>query len=176
MMLVARTDGDPASLAAPIRRTMREVDALLPLVNLMPVRALIEGQFLRPRFGAFCAAVFGGLGLLLASAGTFAVLGLFVAQRLKEIGIRMALGATPRRVGGFIVRQSMVPAAAGGGAGVLVAAWASRSLESVLVDVSAHDPLALGGSVGVVLVAALAASWLPVRRAMRTDPVSTLRL
>ena len=176
MMLVARTDGDPAALAGPIRTVMRGIDSLLPLVNLMPVTALVEGQFLRPRFGAFCALVFGGLGVLLAAAGTFAVLGLFVTQRTKEIGIRLALGATPGRVGGFIVRQSMLPALSGGVVGALAAAWVTRSLEPLLVDVSARDPLALAGSVVVVLAAALAASWLPVRRAMRTDPIATLRM
>jgi putative ABC transport system permease protein len=175
MSVVVRTDGDPATLSAPIRRVVRERDPLLPVVGLGPVSQFIDGQLSRPRFGAFCATLFGLLGLVLAGAGTFAVLSLVVAQRVKEIGIRMAFGASPRSVGTLVITQSMAPAIAGAGAGLFLTIWLIRAIESVLYGVAPQDPLMLGGSVAVVLGVALLAAALPTIRAMRTDPIAALR-
>ena len=175
MTVVMRSDRDLESLAPAIRSTVAQLDPALAVVGLGTVGAFVEGQLQRPRFGAMCALVFGALGLILAAGGTFAVMWLLVAQRSKEIGIRMALGATPGAVGALVIRQSMTPALIGLLAGALAAAWLGRSLESVLVGVSAHDPGAFTATIVVVLVVALLASWLPAWRAMRTNPVVAMK-
>jgi putative ABC transport system permease protein len=175
MTIVARTTPEQPDISGPIRHAVKTLDAELAVVGFSPVSAFIDGQLARPRFGAFCGAIFGGLGLLLAMAGTFAVLWLLVAQRAKEIGIRIAFGATPRSVASMIVAQSMRPAIAGAAVGILVAVWLSRTLESLLFGISARDPRMLLGSVALVLGAALLASWLPAHRAMRLNTVGTLR-
>ena len=175
MTIVARTAPEHPEISTAVRQIVRIFDADLPIVGFAPVSAFIDGQLARPRFGAFCGAVFGGLGLLLAMAGTFAVLWLLVAQRAREIGIRMAFGASPASVASMIVAQSMKPAIAGAAIGLLVAVWLSRMFESWLFGVTARDPWMLLGSVTLVLAAAFTASWLPAHRAMRTNPVRTLR-
>ena len=162
-------------LAEPIRGALRAIDPSLPAVNLSSAGVFLDGQLARPRFGAFSALILGGLGIVLAAVGTFGVLWLVVAQRTREIGIRMALGATPRSVAGLVVAQSMKPALAGAIVGMLIAVWLGRALEAMLFQVTARDPRALGLSVAGVLLVALLASWLPARRAMRTDPCRALR-
>jgi len=175
MMITVRTDGDTAALPPVITSVMRDLDAAMPLVNMGPVSRFVEGQLSRSRFGVLCAIVFGALGLALAAGGTFAVLSLLVSQRRREIGIRMALGATPRSVASLVVRQSMRPALVGCLAGALLAAWLGRFIEGRLFAVSATDFRIFTAGVGLLALVALAASWLPARRAMRTDPVVTLR-
>jgi putative ABC transport system permease protein len=175
MTVVVRSKGDPASVASLARAAVRAVDAGLPLVGLGPVATLIDGQLARPRFGVLCAGVFGALGLALAAFGTFAVLTLLVAQRTKEIGIRMTLGAAPGRVGWLILRQSLVPALAGCLAGGVAAAWLSGSLASQLFGVKPHDLPAFASAAGSLVLVALVASWWPARRAQHIDPVKALR-
>ena len=125
------------------------------------------------RFGVFCATIFGALGLLLAAFGTFAVLSVLVAQRTREIGIRMALGAAPGRVRALVLRESLVPATLGCAAGGLIAAWGARGLSSQLFGVTPGDPATFTLAVGGLLLVAACASWWPARRAMRVDPVKS---
>lgn len=168
--------GDPALLAEPARNVVRAIDSRLPIVNLGPVSQFIDGQLARPRFGVMCAGVFGLIGLALAAFGTFAVLSLLVAQRTREIGIRMALGAREGQIVSLIARQSLIPAAAGCIGGGLAAAWLSRLLSSQLFGVTAHDPRAFAAAVGLLVASAVLASWWPTRRATRVNPIIALRL
>jgi putative ABC transport system permease protein len=167
--------GDPARLAGPAREVVRAMDPRLPVVNLGPVSQFIDGQLARPRFGVMCAAVFGLIGLALAAFGTFAVLSLLVAQRTREIGIRMALGARERQIVSLVARQSLIPALVGCIGGGLAAAWLSRLLSSQLFGVTAHDPRAFVGAVGLLVASAILASWWPTRRAARVNPIIALR-
>ena len=119
--------------------------------------------------------MFGGLGVMLAAFGTFAVLSLVVAQRTREIGIRMAIGASPRSIGRLVVRDSLVPALAGCVIGTIVAAWAARAIAAQLFGVDAADLRVFGGVLAMLLTIVVIASWVPARRAMRVDPTVTLR-
>ena len=175
MMVVTRTSGNPANLAAGAREIVRNLDPRLALVGLGPASALIDRQLARPKFGVVCAAMFGALGLALAAFGTFAVLSVLVAQRTREIGIRMALGAAPGRVRSLVLRDSIVPAAAGCLAGGMFAAWAARALSAQLFGVSARDPMTFAIVIATLLAVTVAASWWPARRAMTIDPVKALR-
>jgi putative ABC transport system permease protein len=175
MTVTLRGSGDPAALAAPARAIVNGMDPRMPLVNLGPVAQFIDGQLARPRFGVMCAAVFGMIGLALAAFGTFAVLSLLVAQRTREIGIRMALGAKERQIVTLIASQSLIPAVIGCLAGGLLAGWLARLLSSQLFGVTSHDPRAFGFAVALLTASACAASWWPTRRAMRVNPIVALR-
>jgi putative ABC transport system permease protein len=175
MTVVAGSATDPALLAPEARAIVRGLDARLAVVGLGPVRDFLDRQLARPRFGVLCSLIFGGLGLSLAAVGAFAVLSLLVAQRTREIGIRMALGAAPRRVGALLLRQSLLPSIAGCVAGCLAAAALARALRSLLFGVTAGTPWAFALAAAALLTVAALACWWPARRAMRVDPVVALR-
>lgn len=119
--------------------------------------------------------VLGGVALALAAVGLYGILAVGVGRRRHEIGIRAALGAEPGEIVRLVVRSGLVLVAVGAAAGVLVAVWLGRSLEALLHGVEPWDPASLGAAVGVLLLVALAASWIPARRAARIDPASVLR-
>ncbi|HKW00382.1 MAG TPA: FtsX-like permease family protein, partial [Vicinamibacterales bacterium] len=175
MTVVTRTAGDPAALVAGARRVVHDLDPRLAMVALGPASQYVDHQLSRPRFGVVCATIFGALGLLLAAFGTFAVLSVLVAQRTREIGIRMALGAAPARVRALVVRESLIPAVCGCVVGGVIAAWSARGLSSQLFGVTPGDPATFTIAVAVLLAVAAAASWWPARRAMSVDPVKALR-
>ncbi len=175
MMVVARTAGDPGRLVEPARRIVRDADPALAVVNPGAASGFVDGQLAGPRFGVLCAFIFGGLALVLATFGIFAVLSFLVSHRTREIGVRMALGATPGRVRALVLRESMTPAVIGGAAGALLAAWLVRGLSSQLFGVSAADPLAYTGTLALLIAVAAAASWWPARRAMHIDPIKALK-
>ena len=175
MTVVAGTDGDPDTVAPAVRSTMHSVDPRLAIVNLAPVSTFFEGQLERPRFGAEAAALLAGVGLVLAAFGIFAVLSLLVSQRTREIGIRMALGSTAAGIGRLLVRESMLPVAAGCLVGGLGAAALARALGSELFGVKATDPLTFGIAVATLVATAIVAVWRPARRAMGVNPITALR-
>ena len=162
-------------LSGAIRRIVPAVDPIVPVVALRPVREYIDGQFARPRFGVLCAVVLGVVALTLASFGTFAVLSLLVAQRTKEIGIRVALGAAPRQVQRLVLRDSLIPAVVGCVVGTTAAAWLTRAIVDQLFGVSALDPVTFTLAPILLIAVAAAASWWPARRAMRVNPTQALR-
>jgi putative ABC transport system permease protein len=175
MTVALKTSRDPSALVSTVRELMRDVDPRLALVNLGPAGRFVEGQLARPRFSVACAIVLGTLGLVLAASGAFAVLSLLVAQRTREIGIRMALGAAPRRVGSLMMRESLGPALAGCAAGGLAAAWLTRTLTKLLFGVEPLDARVFSGVLIALAATAALASWWPARRAMRVDPSTALR-
>ena len=175
MSIVTRASGNPTSLSSGARAIVRGLDGRLAVVNLGPVSQFVDHQLARPKFGVVCATIFGALGLALAAFGTFAVLSVLVAQRTREIGIRMALGAAPGRVRSLILRDSIVPAAAGCVAGGMLAAWTARGLSAQLFGVTARDPATFGIVIAALLLVTIAASWWPAHRAMTIDPVKALR-
>jgi ABC-type antimicrobial peptide transport system permease subunit len=129
----------------------------------------------RPRFYTSLLTLFAGVALALAAIGIFGVLSYSVAQRAREISIRMALGAQSGGVVKMIVSRAMILAAVGLGIGIVLAIGMGRVLQSQLFGVSVFDPATLGAVVLVLLASAAVASWLPARRAAAMDPASALR-
>jgi predicted permease len=176
MTFVVRTVATtPSSLGPSVRQVVRRIDPTVAVVGLAPLETVIDRELAAPKLGVLAAATFGGLAIVLAACGLFAVLSLLVAQRRKEIGIRMALGATAGAVGRRIMRDTLVPILCGSIAGTLVALTFSRALAPQLFGVTPRDPVAFTASLGALLAAAIAAGWLPTRRAMTTDPIRALR-
>ncbi|HEX2122211.1 MAG TPA: ABC transporter permease [Thermoanaerobaculia bacterium] len=173
--LVIATSADPASLQVPVTRVLRSIDPLMPVSNVATLRELISGTIARPRFNATMLSLFAALGLLLASLGIYGVLSYTVTQRTHEMGIRMALGADPREVLGLVVRDGVKVAAIGVLAGIAIALPATRLLGALLYGVEASDPIVFATVAATLALIALAASYVPARRATRVDPMIALR-
>ena len=173
--VVAAATTDPASLQVPLSRALRSLDPLMPVKDLKTLEELISGTIARPRFNATMLTLFAALGLLLASIGIYGVLSYSVAQRTHEMGIRMALGADPRDVLGLVVRDGLKVAVLGVLVGVAVAFPATRLMASLLYGVEASDPLVFASVAATLTLVALAASYLPARRATRVQPMVALR-
>ena len=119
--------------------------------------------------------VFGGIALLLAAVGLYGVIAYDIAQRMREMGVRVALGAQARDIRRLVVWQGLRVAAVGAALGIVIAAIAARYVGSLLFQTSAYDPLAFGGATVVILGVATVATLIPARRATRVDPVVALR-
>jgi ABC-type antimicrobial peptide transport system permease subunit len=127
------------------------------------------------RSPALLAGIFAGVALLLASIGTYGVLSYAVAQRTREIGIRMAVGAQREQIGAQFLKIGLRLLIIGTVIGSIVAALSGRAIQSLLFDVPALDPATFGATAGIMTVVCLVAGWLPARRASRTDPMEALR-
>jgi predicted permease len=173
--LMARARGDADELLEAIRRELLAMEPGLVFVGNGTMERTFSATLLPARAGAALAAGFGALGMLLAAIGLYGVMAYTVSRRTREIGIRLALGARPAEVLRMIVLRAVVVVAAGGVAGVLIAALAARLLGGVLYGVGAADPVAWLAAVGTVVVASSLASALPALRATRVDPARTLR-
>ncbi|MGH9774451.1 MAG: ABC transporter permease [Candidatus Acidiferrales bacterium] len=170
-----RTASEPLAAVPAIRSAIWSVDPDLPINDVTTIDAAIAETHAAPRFRTTLLATFAGLGVVLALVGIYGVLSYFAAQRTREIGIRMALGAEPGDVLRMIVGQGMKMVMAGIVLGVLGSLALTRLLTDLLYEVRPTDPLTYVG-VSVLLVGvALAACWLPARRAMRVDPMVALR-
>ena len=175
MYVVARTAGDPASLAGVARAAVREMDPLLAITGIQPMTEMVERSIARPRFTMMLLGVFGAVALVLAAVGIYGIMSHAVKRRTREIGIRMALGARPADVLWLVVGQGMALAGTGLTVGVVAALAATRLMTRLLYGVSATDPLTFGAIVLLLAAVAFAASWLPARRAVATDPTLALR-
>jgi len=172
--VVLRASVPPASLIPAVRRAIAAVDPDEPLEALMTADAMVADSISRPRFRTFLMTVFGLLALVLAAVGLYGVMAYSVSQRFKEIGVRMALGATRGSVLGLVFRQGAAMVGTGLVVGLIGALALSRVLQSVLFGVGAKDP-AVFTAVPVVLAAvAAAAVFIPAHRAASVDPVRTL--
>lgn len=167
--------GDPNAIAAPVTRLLRSLDPQMPVTNVRTLEELVAGTISRPRFNATMLTLFAALGLLLASIGIYGVLSYSVSQRTQEMGIRMALGADARGVRELVVRDGVKVAAIGIVVGLLIALPATRVLSALLYGVEATDATVFGAVALVLMVVALAASYLPAHRATRVDPMTALR-
>jgi predicted permease len=173
--LVFRTTDDPAVLAPSIQAALREVDASIVPSNIRTMDDLRSSTASQRIFLMALVVAFGALALVLAAVGVYGVLSLMVAERKREMGIRLALGASPRGLVGLLIRQAAVLAAAGVAGGILVAMVLSPLVASQLFGIGAADPVTLASVAGVLLAVALLAAAIPASRVMRVDPVSTLR-
>jgi len=173
--LVVRYAGDARNLAGPIREAVWSVDKEQPLFQQRTMEEIIEEELTSRRQNTRLLVVFAGLALVLACVGLYGVLSYAVAQRRREIGLRMALGASPREVVGMILRRGMGMTAAGLAAGVITTWAVGRALTTMLYGVSSSEPLTFGVTAAVLLVVALIACAVPARRASRLDPMTALR-
>jgi ABC-type antimicrobial peptide transport system permease subunit len=175
MSIAVRTAGDPLRYANAVREAIWSVDRDQTITKVETLSAIVGGNVARPRLLATLLLLFGIMGLTLGVLGIYGVLAYAVGQRRQEIGVRVALGASPRSVLGLVVGQGMSLAALGVVAGIAGALVLTRVMAAVLYDVRTTDPATFATVVAVLLAAALVASWLPARRALRIDPVQALR-
>jgi putative ABC transport system permease protein len=173
--LVLRTDGDPAALTGAVRGALKEVDPGLPLLNPQTMVTLIGQVNANRRLVMVLLGIFAGLAVVLASIGLYAVMAYTVGQRTGEVGIRMALGASPGTVQRMVVMEGLRLAAAGVALGAAAALGLTRLLRTFLFDVHPSDPLTFGGISVLICLIALGACWIPARRAARVDPLVALR-
>jgi putative ABC transport system permease protein len=175
LYLVLHTSLQPSGLTAPVRRALGQLDSGLPLFSIRTMDEVIADQAQGQQFLSLLVGSFAGLALLLAAVGIYGVLSYAVTQRTREIGIRMSLGATRRRVLGQVLRKGMRLALLGVAGGVAGAFAAGRVLASLLHEVKPGDPMILIAAAGLLAVVALVACYLPARRAARVDPMTALR-
>jgi putative ABC transport system permease protein len=172
---ILRTNNEPSSAIKAARTALASLDARLPMHKITTLREILDDGFTARRLPVVLMSAFGGLALLLASVGVYAMFASMATAREREFGVRIALGSTRREIAALVLRQGgtwMVLGLVVGTAGVVVAA---RLLRAQLVGVPEFDPLAIGAAVILLLLAAFAALLMPVRRASRVDPISVLR-
>jgi predicted permease len=172
--VIIRTPFRPDGAARLLRSDVADLDATLP-VNIETMTQRVSKLAARPRFNAFLLSLFAAMGIAMAAIGIYGVVGFLVALTTREIGVRMALGATPgailRMVLGNVARWTCAGALFG-----LAGSWfAAQLLSALLFQVKAHDPTLLGAALALQVIVAFVAAWIPARRAMRVDPMVALR-
>lgn len=173
--IVLRSEGDPSAMTNVVRAALRELDPNLPLLNPQTLETQIAQTVADRRLAMFLLAGFAGLALVLASIGVYSVMAYIVSQRVNEIGIRMALGASPGDVMRMVLTQGLKLALLGIVIGLAGALAVTRLMQQVLFDVQAHDPLIYASLAAVILAVAAVACWWPARRATKVDPLIALR-
>ncbi|HEU4631808.1 MAG TPA: ADOP family duplicated permease [Gemmatimonadaceae bacterium] len=175
-VLLVRTTPGVTGMTATLRRALQELDPNLPYIEIQVLGDVLDPQIRPWRLGAALFTTFGVVAMLLAALGLYAAVAYAVAQRTREIGVRVAVGATTGNVVGLVLGDGVRIALAGIVAGLALALLGGPLIADLLFDVSPRDPLVLAGVGGGVLLAALLASLLPARRAARVDPVTALRV
>jgi predicted permease len=175
MSMAVRTSIPPLNAVEPLRRQVRGATADQTLYEFRTMEQLAYGTLARQRFLTMLFGIFAGLALLLACIGIYGVLAYVTSQRVPEIGLRMALGASARDVMRLVLRQSLQMICAGVGVGLAAAFVAARLLERLVAGVRSTEPSTFAIMISVLVAAALFASFLPARRASRVDPISALR-
>lgn len=173
--LVVRSPLPAGALAGNLIRTLRAVNPGQPATQLRPLRDLVDHAVSPRRFMVLLVGIFAGLGLTLAALGIYGVIAYTVTRRTQEIGIRMALGASRRRVQSTVLARTLRLAAVGLAAGVAGSLAAAHAIASLLYGTAPTDPLTYSGMVALLLLVALLAGYLPARRASRIDPIVALR-
>ena len=172
---VVRTDGDLGVAMRDVARTVRAADPALPLIGMRPLTDIVDVSFAERRFNTLLLGAFAALALVLAAVGIYGLMAYAVVQRTREIGIRLAIGATPANVLTLIVGQGARVAVAGVVIGLFGCLALTRILGTLLFGVSPFDPIAFGIAALLLLGVAALASYLPARRAARIDPQSAIR-
>jgi ABC-type antimicrobial peptide transport system permease subunit len=172
---VLRTTGDPLALAEPARRAVAAVDPNVPVFQVRSLPQLRAASTARTRFLMLVLGIFAGAALALAAVGIYGVVAYAVAQRTRELGIRMALGARAADIVRLIIHQGAVLTGVGAAIGLLGALLATRALRGLLYQVTPTDPSTLTAGTLALIAVALLASYVPARRAARVNPVEALR-
>jgi predicted permease len=170
-----RASGDPAAIMNTVRRELQQLEPTMPLLNVTTLRDVFEQALWAPRMGASLLGIFALLALLLASIGLYGVMAYTVSQRTRELGIRLALGATQHDVRNMVIRQGVFLAVGGIAIGLAAAFALARLVTNLLFGVAATDPFTFAVIPVVLLAVALVAASLPAWRASRVDPVEALR-
>jgi len=174
-VVVLKTAADPAAVADPLRAELAAVDAELPLHGIRTLEQIVAEAVAQPRFNSLLLGLFAGLAMLLAAIGVYGLISYSVTQRLREIGVRLALGAERREVLGLVFRQGMVPVLVGIAVGVAGALAGARLLRSLVFDVSTTDPATFAVTSALLAAVGAAACLVPAWRATRVDPMVVLR-
>jgi ABC-type antimicrobial peptide transport system permease subunit len=175
MNVVMRTTLPPAALSGTIERVAHELDAAVPVVRLRDMDSVFAESISRPRLLAQLLGAFAGLALLLAAIGTYGVLSYMVTERRREIGIRVALGATRSHVLTQIMKQGLQVTAIGGAIGLAGTLAVNRLIASLLFGVQPTDIVTIAFVIATITAVAVVASWLPAWRASRLDPNVVLK-
>jgi putative ABC transport system permease protein len=175
MILYVRTERDPSTILAAIQGEIRSLDPALPLEDIRTGTKVIDQALWWSKIGVGLLGVFGLLALGLASVGLYGIMAYSVNQWRREIGVRMALGASQESISLLVLRQGMAVVLSGVALGVGVAFLLGRALSRFLYGVSGSDLLSIGSASLVLLVVALVACYLPARSASRVDPLVALR-
>ena len=170
-----RTANDPRILAGELRRVAEEIDARFVVDNVVPFREIVDRTLVIERLTAHVATAFGALALLIAAVGLYGVLAYNVAQRRREIGVRIAIGARPRMIEWMFLRESLALLVGGVLLGLPVALAITRLVASMLFGLGPQDPASIGTALVVLSAVTVAASYLPARRAAAVDPIQALR-
>jgi predicted permease len=174
-VLVVKTEVPPASLAEGIRGAVASLDAGLPLYQVLTMEEVIDQSLANRRLILWLLATFAGVALVLSAVGLYGVISYLVAQRTREIGVRLALGARRGDILGMVLRQAGGLAAIGIALGLLAALAVTRVLEGLLYGVSARDPLTYAALAAALAAVTLLATWMPARRASLVDPILAIR-
>jgi putative ABC transport system permease protein len=166
---------DPSTAIPSIRRALKDADPAILVAAVERVDDEFAKDLDRPRFLLAIMLVFAAGGLALVAAGVYGVLACLVSQRLREIGVRLMLGAEPRRVGRHVIGEGLGVVAVGIGIGCAIAAAVGRSLSSLLFDIATYDAVSFTGVGLLLFIVGGAAAWRPARRAMSVDPNTLLR-
>jgi predicted lysophospholipase L1 biosynthesis ABC-type transport system permease subunit len=178
MTVIARVDREndtrEAAALAAIRAAVRSVDPGIPVYRVRPMRELVRGATAEARFNTLLLGLLGAVGLVLAMVGIYGVVAYVVVQRTMEVGIRLALGASPGNVVRLLALQGARPILLGIAVGTGLAFVTMRLLRTAVYGVSLVDPTAIAGAAAVLFLAGMAAALVPVRRATRVDPARTI--
>jgi len=175
MMLAVRAAGDPRALLPAIRRQLSGIDRDVPLSKVQTMSDLMDESLAPSRFRGALVGAFAAFAMLLAALGVYGVMAYTLSRRTSEIGIRVALGARPAQVMELIIVRALRLSLAGVAIGLAAALWLTQFLKGLLFETGTADPLTFAASAAILIAAALAASYLPARRAMKVDPMSALR-
>lgn len=175
LAMVVRTSGDPSAVVPGLRRAVGEIDPTLAMFAVEPLEQTLTTPFGQHRFLTTLLALFAIFAVILAAVGVYGVLSYTVVQKTPDIAVRMALGADTRQVLRLVLRETTVVTGAGAIAGVGLALLSSRSLSSLLFEVTPTDPVTVGAVVIFLIMIAAAATWIPARRALNIDPLAALR-
>jgi putative ABC transport system permease protein len=173
--LAVRTQPEPASLTAAVRKEVRALDPSLPISKVRELDDVIAGVESQPRLLTMLLTTFAAVALALASIGIYGVISYSVAQRTNEFGIRIAMGAGSMQVLRIVMRQGIVMGLSGLALGAAGAFWLTRFLTGVLFGISSVDPWTFAAMVGLLGAVTLTACYVPARRATKVDPIIALR-
>jgi putative ABC transport system permease protein len=176
MIIVVRSASNPLALTTTIRSVIRSLDPAQPIADVQPMTEVIANTYSRQRFSTLLLVGFSAASLLLAAVGVYGILTYSVSERTREIGVRIAVGATPGRVMSLIARAAAAPVFVGLVAGMAGAFTLTGVLQSLLFHVSPRDPLTFAVIPVIIASIALLSAYLPARRASRLDPMACLRV